>query len=202
MGLGKLIISRHCVGYVALLCLCLLPVVPGLAQSRRPPSPQANPVLQKAAQFLESGKPGDAEILLKEYLGKAPKDLKARGMLGVALDQQNRSQEAESVYREVLSGSPSEISVLTNLGVLLVRTNRQDEALKVFERVLLLQPTHRQASYNLAALYSAKNENKKALRLLEGLAGITVKKRPPTTKDPELLFALTKAYAASGQPRE
>jgi len=83
-----------------------------------------------------------------------------------------------------------------------VRDGRQDEALKVFERVLVLEPRQAQASFNLAALYSARNEKQKALHLLEGLSGITTQNRVPKTADPELLFVLTKAYAAAAQPRD
>ena len=70
---------------------------------------QNNPTVQKATQLLQAGNLSEAESLLKAYLAKTPKDLKAKILLGVVFDQQNRVVEAENLYREVLKTSPNEI---------------------------------------------------------------------------------------------
>ena len=201
LGETKILQIKNCnqiLGCAVLVCTFF--VLP--TSSQRKTLAPANPAIQKVKQLLQNGKLGDAEILLQAYLAKTPEDLAAKVLMGVVFDQRNRVVEAESIYREVLKQNPHETSALANLGVLLVRTNRLDEAQKVLERVLKLQPGHQQAAYNLAALYSGKNEQNKALPLLEGLAGISLRNKTPRTTDFAILFALTKAYAATGKTKE
>src|SRR6266496_3873068 len=104
-------------GYALLICSFCVSV--SFAQGRQIPLAPGS-VLQQATQLLQGGKLSEAEMLLQAHLATAPRDLKAKVLLGVVFDQQNRVGEAEGVYRDVLRINPGEVSALANLGVLLV----------------------------------------------------------------------------------
>ncbi len=79
------------------ILICILFISAPLAQQPGSRFLQNDSVLQKATQLLQSGKPGEAESILREYLATSPQDLKAKVLLGFAFDQQNRMTEAESI---------------------------------------------------------------------------------------------------------
>ncbi|HEY1404881.1 MAG TPA: tetratricopeptide repeat protein, partial [Pyrinomonadaceae bacterium] len=95
-----------------LLLLLALSASPSFSQSQPPRTPsKAQPGkrdaaadnvparLREAAALLRSGKPDEAEPLVRRAIAAAPRDADAHNLLGVILDQRGRSLEAEREYR-------------------------------------------------------------------------------------------------------
>ncbi len=156
-----------------------------------------NPSITEAVRLLQNDQFDEAEKFIRDVLTASPKNVEAKTLLGVILDQKGDAAAAEKEYLDILQINPKTVPALANLGILLAKTNRQDEAVKMLKRVLTLQPNHEQAAYNLAVIYSSQNDFQKALPLLEKLVGITPANRTPKTKDILLVLALAKTYAAT-----
>src|SRR5437870_4186373 len=121
--------------------------------------------LRRAAELLQSGKPDEAEPILRRVIVSNPDNADAHNLLGVILDQRGQTRAAEREYRTSLRLNPNAISAIANLGVLLAHTKRDDEAIKIFEAVLRAAPDHLQATFNLGLLYASHNEYQRAAQL-------------------------------------
>ena len=136
----------------------------------------------RCARLLQSGKPDDAERILRQVLTTASQNSDAHNLLGIILDQQGKVAEAEREYRAAIRFKPSNVSAIANLGVLLAHANRSAEAIKTFESVLRMVPDHPQATLNLGLQSAAAGDDKRAIPLLEkaislGLDGYEVRYR-------------------------
>jgi tetratricopeptide (TPR) repeat protein len=123
--------------------------------------------LRRAADLLQAGKLDEAESILRRLLATTPNNSDAHNLLGIILNQRNRSAEAEREYRTALRLNPNGVSAMANLGVLLASTNRSAEATKTFEAVLRLVPDHPQATLNLGLQYAARGNDALAVPLLQ-----------------------------------
>ncbi len=148
-----------------LVILALLASAPG--QSRRPDSASDSAELVRAAELLRTGKPDEAEPLLRRILAANPKNADAHNLLGVLLDKRGNSAQAEREYRTALSINPRSISARANLGVLQARTGHGESAIATLESVLRDAPNHAQATLNLGLVYAARGDYRRALPFLE-----------------------------------
>src|SRR5437870_3450093 len=123
--------------------------------------------LRRAAELLQSGKPDEAEPILRRVIVSNPDNADAHNLLGVILDQRGQTQAAEREYRTSLHLNPNAISPMANLGVLLAHTKRDDEAIKIFEAVLRAAPDHPQATLNLGLQYAVRGDDARAAPLLQ-----------------------------------
>jgi tetratricopeptide (TPR) repeat protein len=80
-------------------------------------SPQANAEAANslAELYINSGVPGEAELVAKAYL-EEHEDPNLRRLLGVALAQQRKFQEAEKTLSEVVRNDPSRVRIYELLG--------------------------------------------------------------------------------------
>ena len=87
-----------------------------------------------------AGRGLDAERVLREAVGLAPRQAGARLHLGNALRERGAAAEAEAEYRAAIEAEPEEPHARYDLGLLLAETGRPAEAAAEFRRVVALEP--------------------------------------------------------------
>jgi len=138
-----------------------------MSPAQQPAERNVSEELRDAALLLQSGKPEDAERILRQVLATASQNSDAHNLLGITLDQQGKVAEAEREYRAAIRFRPNNVSAIANLGVLLAHANRSAEAIKTFESVLRIVPDHPQATLNLGLQSAAAGDDQRAIPLLE-----------------------------------
>src|SRR5215510_9206056 len=73
--------------------------------------------------------------ILQQVLAKAPGDLKARNLLGIALLNCGRREEAAAEFRRAAETSPSFYPAIKNLGITEVALGHRADARTHFEQV-------------------------------------------------------------------
>lgn len=98
--------------------------------------------VQKALVFLNSGRAGQAEALLRRGVQKNPRDGDAAQLLGMVLFQARRADQAEYFLRAAVKADPARPDFLASLGNLLSATNRHEPAAESFREALRRDPDH------------------------------------------------------------
>lgn len=91
----------------------------------------------------------DIVTMYETTLQKNPKCWMAHNNLGVALDNQGRSQDAIAHYRQALELRPNYPEACNNLGVTLHALGRHDEAAALHRTALAIRPRYPEALHNL-----------------------------------------------------
>ena len=143
-------------GLVGLLCLCGWGSFCCAAES-------GDSALARAAAALEHGQFAQAEAGLRVYLREHPDNLRARGLLGAALDAQQKYDEAGTLYREALRRAPASVLLLNNFGNHLLQRGDSEGARRAFESVRRIEPSHPNANLQLARLAVDRHQGADAL---------------------------------------
>ncbi len=107
-----------------------------------------------------------AEILLRQAVGHAPKFMQGWFNLGIVMRGQARLQAAEQAYRRALEAAGEDAGVLINLGILLGEMNRFAEAEQCTRKAIAVQPRHLQARISLGMLLKDQGRLSEALEVL------------------------------------
>ena len=105
-----------------------------------PPRVQMAPALQRAAEALAKGRRRYALNLIRQYIEKAPRDLRARVMLNSTLIEMNRLDEAEESARRLIAHLPDHPRTNAHLAMIAARRDRLDEAATLFTRAIAADP--------------------------------------------------------------
>src|SRR5215831_3960436 len=93
-----------------------------------------------AAAYVRQEQPALAIPILEKLLATAPRDLKARNLLGIALLNAGRREEAAAQFQKALQIDPAFQPALKNLAVDEMALGRQKEAEAHFETLLKAVP--------------------------------------------------------------
>lgn len=121
---------------------------------RTPPAPQRPPI-EAADAALQSGRPDEAERVLRKADVVGCRDAIGMHLLAIACAQQQRFAEAEILWRGLLTLPGQEARVLPNLGRMLEKAGRPDEARELLVRAVELAPLDYTARLNLGACLHA-----------------------------------------------
>lgn len=117
----------------------------------------------RARDLRDSGKPAEAEQILRDLLRQFPDQLALMHDLALALKAQGRLGEAEEFSRKVVAAAPAEPAAHNNLGNLLRARGAHDEAEACFRKAIALKPGYADAHYNLALVFEDTRRTDEAL---------------------------------------
>ena len=83
--------------------------------------------------------------------------------LGIALDDQGRTQEAIVHYTEALRIKPDNVEAHYNLGIALAQRGKNQEAIVHFTEALQIKPDHANARNNLGVILASQGKTKEAI---------------------------------------
>ena len=105
-----------------------------------------------------------SEIALwQDCVEKSPKKVRPHNNLGVALDNQNRTEEAMEHYLQALRIKPDFVDAYSNLGNALYKQGRTKEAIKRYLQALRIRPDYEKTHYNLANALKKQGRTKEAI---------------------------------------
>jgi Flp pilus assembly protein TadD len=130
---------------------------------------KADDALARAASAVEHGQFAEAESGLRVFLREHPGNVRASGLLGAALDGQQKLGEAETLYREALRRTPDSVLLLDNYGNHLLRQGDAEGARLEFEKACSIDPSDQNAHLQLARLAIDRHEGAAALEFLSRL---------------------------------
>ena len=159
---------RTLLGFVPIaISLILLPSA--WSQS---PSPSS---YSSAAANVREGRADLAIPVLESILGRAPNDLKARNLLGIALLNEGRKEEAIAQFRKALQIDPAFLPALKNLAVNEMALGRQLDAKSHFEQLLKLVPTDAVAHLYMGEICFAEHRHSEAVSHYSQSGGLHLK---------------------------
>lgn len=119
---------------------------------------------------IQSGRPVDAERVLRDVLAKIPRAPSALQTLGRALLAQQRPREAIEPFEAALRYGPNPTTE-TNLGIALEQSGRTDDAVTCLQRAITRQPPFEHAFAELGGLLLSLKRTAEAEAVLKrGLA--------------------------------
>jgi arylsulfatase A-like enzyme/Flp pilus assembly protein TadD len=107
-----------------------------------------------AQVLLQSGKGGEARLLLERLAADSPHDGVAAYNLGQLLLVEGEGEEALAALERAVSLSPSDPDVHQALGTAFALSGRREEAIESFRRAVELAPCFAAAQANLGAAYA------------------------------------------------
>ena len=105
--------------------------------------------------------------LMRQRLGKDPRNFLWHFNLAAALQALGRREEARGEYREALRLQPADPRVHNNLGAVLKSMGRTEEALSHFREAARLNPDYANAQFNLGSTLLAQGRTQEAVEHLE-----------------------------------
>jgi tetratricopeptide (TPR) repeat protein len=108
---------------------------------------------QTAVAQVRQGKYAAAIPLLEQILTRAPADLKARNLLGIALMSSGRKTEASAQFQKALATDPRFHPALKNLAVNELAMGRVKDAKAHFEQAAVLAPVDAVTHFHLGQIY-------------------------------------------------
>jgi protein O-GlcNAc transferase len=121
-------------------------------------------LLESAFQAYQSGRPGQAEAMLRMVIGRSGKDAHAVYFLGHLTYLRGQLEDAAWLLTHALAIDPNHARAHNDLGETLRGLGRNDDALAHLQRAITLEPTLAHAYGNLAATLVALNRPEEALR--------------------------------------
>jgi len=128
-----------------------------------------SPALQHAADHLFSGRPAEAERLLRDRLAQQGDDLEALRLLATTVAKQGRDAEAESLFDLYLQHQPDDDGARFSRAETLFRRNKGGEALDCLRALIGRQPEHPAYRNLLAAVLVLVGDYAEAIVQYEGL---------------------------------
>jgi len=117
--------------------------------------PDSLPLLKKALERQQAGRPDEAESLYRQVLRGDPANPDALHLLGVLELQRGRSEAAADWISQAIRVSPNTGFYHNNLGVAHRNLGRLAEAAACFQTAARLQPSSYDAHFNLGATLQA-----------------------------------------------
>jgi tetratricopeptide (TPR) repeat protein/tRNA A-37 threonylcarbamoyl transferase component Bud32 len=139
----------------------------GLSALARDPGTRAQPVLTitNLASWLLGDDAGESTIdLLESAARRAPDDIAAHHLLGVAYDEEGRHEESLRHLTALAALRPHSSIVLSNCSILLGKLGRLEEALSRAQRAIELDPENAHAHSSLGSVLSRLGRHEEALR--------------------------------------
>lgn len=134
----------------------------GLLQAQ--PDPCRIPSYDCALRQIRRGEATRGVEMLQVVLRKAPDDVKALNLMGIALSQLGRLQDANSHYRRALERDPGFYPAMKNLARNEMALGRPGEAKKLFQQVLQYAPEDEVSHLALAEIHFGEQQWAAALR--------------------------------------
>lgn len=100
----------------------------------------------------------DAPTFFQAMVADAPRSARSHRELGLALSEQNRSDEAVAEMETSLRLAPDEAMTLYDFGNVLMKAGRHPEAITSYERALARMPDLASAYVNLGNAYSERGD--------------------------------------------
>jgi len=118
---------------------------------------------QTAMTLVQQGQFDQALSILRQILERAPDDLKARNLMGIALSAAGRREEANEQFKKVLALDPKFVPALKNLAVNELALGRIQDARPHFEEALKLAPQDQTCHWGLAEIAFAAGDFERAV---------------------------------------
>jgi tetratricopeptide (TPR) repeat protein len=150
---------------------------------------------EQAVAYLQKGELGPAMQLLDSFLKQAPRDLKARTLMGLALSAAGKQEEAHRQFKQALEIDPRFAPALKNLAVTEMALGRADEAKTHFEQLLAITPGDRIAHLGLGEIYFSRKEFQQSLAHYGQTGGLYL-------KDPRNLLNFAGACVEVGRAKD
>jgi tetratricopeptide (TPR) repeat protein len=109
-------------------------------------------VRNQAADLIRGGKPLEAIAILEDAVAKAPADLRARNLLGIALSGTGKHEAAIEQFRLVLKQDPRFIAAVKNLAMEELQLGRDSDARGHLDSALEIAPDDPAIHYGLGQL--------------------------------------------------
>nr|WP_282446531.1 XrtA/PEP-CTERM system TPR-repeat protein PrsT [Aromatoleum petrolei] len=156
--------------------------------------PRAETVIKLHAVQVQSGKQGDAEKTISEWLRKEPKDVRVRTYLAERAFAARRFDEAERLYVKLDELKPDTPHVLNNLAWI-AGHRRDPKAMGLAERALKLAPEDPNILATLGVLQMDSGQSENGIDNLRKAVSLA-----PTA--PTLRLNLAKAYVKAGRKQD
>ena len=135
-------------------------------------NPQANFLLHKALDYLNSSNLSSADLYLKQALRLQPNNPHILRLLGVIAAQKNDHQEALNYFNSSIKILPKNALTLSNIGNIFLATKNYSMAMENYDKALQLDPKYDEAwsnrgnlLYELAQYEDALKNHHQALSL-------------------------------------
>jgi tetratricopeptide (TPR) repeat protein len=126
----------------------------------------ADETTRRAVAVMQSGRPGEAERILRDLLGKGPRVPAALHGLGLTLLQQRRPQEAIAPLEEAARQCADPV-IETNLAIALDQCGRTADAVTWLQRATTRQPPFEHAFCELGRLLGSLRRFDEAQAVLQ-----------------------------------
>ncbi len=120
-------------------------------------------MIDQAIQLIQSGRTGEAEQLLRQYLEHAPGDADALHYLGLLCHQTGRIDEAIALIGAAVERTPDVAFVRANFAEVLRMKGALDEAESHARVAVRLEPQHPNFQFNLAKILEERGGLAEAL---------------------------------------
>ena len=117
--------------------------------------------------YLTVGDERNAEIVLRNEVGRYPDSVESQNLLGVLLARQQRHEEALPVFAAAIARHPEFGPTYNNMGNTLSELARHEEAIAYLKKALEIQPADVQAHCNLGNAYLALGRHEDAIACIE-----------------------------------
>jgi len=154
-------------------------------------SPAPNRVIRLHQAFYQSGKVAEAEKLLKEWVGKYPKNVDLRFYQAQHYERVQRNPEAILAYEKIIEIDKNYLPALNNIAILL-RDKDRKAALRYADMAIALAPGEANVLDTKALLLMDQGDLAQATKLFEE----SVHTAP---SNPTFRYHLAMAYMAKGK---
>jgi tetratricopeptide (TPR) repeat protein len=129
-------------------------------------------IRNQAADLIRSGKPVEAIAILEDAVAKAPTDLRARNLLGIALSGAGRHEAAIDQFRLVLQQDPRFVAAMKNIAIEELQLERDADARGHFANALAMAPDDPAVHYGMGQLEFRARQFDKAAAHFERSGGL------------------------------
>lgn len=130
---------------------------------------QAPSQLEEAARLIESGRPAEAERILRAVLRSHPQHAGVLHLLGIAALKQERPQQAASWFRKAIAAQPAFGAAYVNLARLLKESGDRAGAIQVLRQGVARMPRDATLRRELATVLADQRDFAEAIRNLQAI---------------------------------
>jgi predicted Zn-dependent protease len=147
----------------------------------------SRPVRRSLAQLsVRRGRLPEAERLLRQLAGEAPRDPDLQLALGTLLASRGDLGGAKAAFGQALSAAPRHAAALYDLGRAYLRTGDLGGAQAAFQRLEVVAPHAPYAPYGMALVHARRHEHEPACEAILTALGRGPFDRRAAERDPEL----------------